>query len=53
MEVRYLSAVEQEELLVQLLAAKDAVGDPSPDAPPPGSEESGACAPLSVPEQDF
>lgn len=49
MEVRYLSAVEQEELL----AAKDAVGDPSPDTPPPGLEESGACTPLPVPEQDF
>ncbi|KAG6857835.1 hypothetical protein C0995_004862, partial [Termitomyces sp. Mi166 len=32
LEVRYLSPSEQEELLLQLLAAKDASGDPSPDA---------------------
>ena len=32
LEVRYLSAVEQEELLLQLLAARDAQGNPSPDA---------------------
>ncbi|KAG5348120.1 hypothetical protein C0989_011027 [Termitomyces sp. Mn162] len=33
LEVRYLSASEQEELLIQLLAAWDATGTPSPDAP--------------------
>ncbi|KAG6893377.1 hypothetical protein C0995_000740, partial [Termitomyces sp. Mi166 len=32
LEVRYLSLSEQEELLLQLLAAKNASGDPSPDA---------------------
>ncbi|KAG6858680.1 hypothetical protein C0995_013952, partial [Termitomyces sp. Mi166 len=32
LEVCYLSPSEQEELLLQLLAAKDASGDPSPNA---------------------
>ncbi|KAG6857795.1 hypothetical protein C0995_005285, partial [Termitomyces sp. Mi166 len=32
LEVCYLSPFEQEELLLQLFAAKDASGDPSPDA---------------------
>ncbi|KAG6869957.1 hypothetical protein C0995_015953, partial [Termitomyces sp. Mi166 len=31
LEVRYLSSSEQEELLLQLLAAKDASGDSSPN----------------------
>ncbi|KAG5331354.1 hypothetical protein C0989_008124 [Termitomyces sp. Mn162] len=33
LEVCYLSASEQEELLIQLLAAQDATGASSPDAP--------------------
>ncbi|KAG5717440.1 hypothetical protein E4T56_gene7237 [Termitomyces sp. T112] len=33
LEVRYLSSSEQEELLAQLLAARNAAGTPSPDAP--------------------
>ncbi|KAG5349308.1 hypothetical protein C0989_004748 [Termitomyces sp. Mn162] len=33
LEVHYLSASEQEELLIQLLAAWDATGTPSLDAP--------------------
>ncbi|KAG6859828.1 hypothetical protein C0995_003360, partial [Termitomyces sp. Mi166 len=32
LEVHYLSPSEQEELLLQLLAMKDASGGPSPDA---------------------
>ncbi|KAG6873495.1 hypothetical protein C0993_001393, partial [Termitomyces sp. T159_Od127] len=41
MEVCYLSTAEQEELLLQLLAAKDAAGAPSPDelAPELAQEE--------------
>ncbi|KAG6884461.1 hypothetical protein C0993_010934, partial [Termitomyces sp. T159_Od127] len=35
LEVCYLSTAEQEELLLQLLAAKDAAGAPSPDEPAP------------------
>ncbi|KAG6883130.1 hypothetical protein C0993_007674 [Termitomyces sp. T159_Od127] len=55
LEVRYLSTVEQEELLLQLLAAKDATRAPSPDKPAPelAQEESGACAPLLGLEEDF
>ncbi|KAG6863123.1 hypothetical protein C0993_012777, partial [Termitomyces sp. T159_Od127] len=55
LKVRYLSTVEQEELLLQLLAAKDAAGAPSPDEPAPelALEESGAYAPLPGPEEDF
>ncbi|KAG6893510.1 hypothetical protein C0993_000941, partial [Termitomyces sp. T159_Od127] len=53
--VRYLSTAEQEELLLQLLAAKDAAGAPSLDEPAPelAQEESGAYAPLLGPEEDF
>ncbi|KAG6894443.1 hypothetical protein C0993_011446 [Termitomyces sp. T159_Od127] len=55
LEVRYLSTMEQEELLLQLLAAKDAAGASSPDelAPELAQEESGAYAPLPGPEEDF
>ncbi|KAG6874862.1 hypothetical protein C0993_011893 [Termitomyces sp. T159_Od127] len=55
LEVRYLSTAEQEELLLQLLAAKDAAGAPSPDEPAPklAQEESGAYAPLPGSEEDF
>ncbi|KAG6870975.1 hypothetical protein C0993_003919, partial [Termitomyces sp. T159_Od127] len=55
LEVRYLSTAEQEELLLQLLAAKDAAGAPSPDelAPELAQEESGTYAPLPGPEEDF
>ncbi|KAG6859235.1 hypothetical protein C0993_004243 [Termitomyces sp. T159_Od127] len=55
LEVRYLSTAEQEELLLQLLAAKDAAGAPSPDelAPELAQEESGAYAPLPGLEEDF
>ncbi|KAG6863780.1 hypothetical protein C0993_010387, partial [Termitomyces sp. T159_Od127] len=35
LEVRYLSTTEQEELLLQLLAAKDTARAPSPDEPAP------------------
>ncbi|KAG6872201.1 hypothetical protein C0993_002319, partial [Termitomyces sp. T159_Od127] len=47
LEVRYLSTAEQEELLLQLLAAKDAAGAPSPNEPALelAQEESGAYAP--------
>ncbi|KAG6863113.1 hypothetical protein C0993_012815, partial [Termitomyces sp. T159_Od127] len=47
--------LEQEELLLQLLAAKDAAGAPSPDEPALelAQEESGAYAPLLGPEEDF
>ncbi|KAG6875353.1 hypothetical protein C0993_009650, partial [Termitomyces sp. T159_Od127] len=53
--VHYLSTAEQEELLLQLLAAKDAAGAPSPDelAPELAQEESSAYAPLLGPEEDF
>ncbi|KAG6892152.1 hypothetical protein C0993_004674 [Termitomyces sp. T159_Od127] len=55
LEVRYLSTTEQEKLLLQLLAAKDAAGAPSPDelAPELAQEESGAYTPLLGPEEDF
>ncbi|KAG6871837.1 hypothetical protein C0993_002730 [Termitomyces sp. T159_Od127] len=35
LEVRYLSTAEQEELPLQLLAAKDTAEVPSPDEPAP------------------
>ncbi|KAG6892236.1 hypothetical protein C0993_004471 [Termitomyces sp. T159_Od127] len=55
LEVCYLSTMEQEELLLQLLAAKDTTGAPSPDelAPELAQEESSAYAPLPSPEEDF
>ncbi|KAG6863981.1 hypothetical protein C0993_009688, partial [Termitomyces sp. T159_Od127] len=55
LEVRYFSIAEQEELLLQLLAAKDAAGAPSLDEPALelAQEESSAYAPLSGPEEDF
>ncbi|KAG6874759.1 hypothetical protein C0993_012370 [Termitomyces sp. T159_Od127] len=55
LEVRYLSTVEQEELLLQLLAVKDAAEAPSLDelALELAQEESGACAPLLGLEEDF
>ncbi|KAG6875452.1 hypothetical protein C0993_009196 [Termitomyces sp. T159_Od127] len=55
LEVHYLSTMEQEELPLQLLAAKDAARVPSPDEPAPelASEESGTYTPLLDPEEDF
>ncbi|KAG6863143.1 hypothetical protein C0993_012717 [Termitomyces sp. T159_Od127] len=55
LEVRYLSTAEQEELLLQLLAAKNAARAPSPDEPALelAQEESGAYAPLPGLEEDF
>ncbi|KAG6899123.1 hypothetical protein C0993_000528 [Termitomyces sp. T159_Od127] len=55
LKVRYLSTVEQKELLLQLLATKDAAGAPLPDelALELALEGSGACAPLSGLEEDF
>ncbi|KAG6896303.1 hypothetical protein C0993_008558 [Termitomyces sp. T159_Od127] len=55
LEVRYLFTVEQEELLLQLLAAKDAAEAPSPDEPAPelAQEGSSTYAPLPGPEEDF
>ncbi|KAG6881557.1 hypothetical protein C0993_000974 [Termitomyces sp. T159_Od127] len=55
LEMLYLSTVEQAELLLQLLAAKDAARAPSPDelAPELAQEESGAYAPLPGLEEDF
>ncbi|KAG6867093.1 hypothetical protein C0993_006885 [Termitomyces sp. T159_Od127] len=55
LEVRYLSTVEQEELLLQLLAAKDTAGASSPDEPALelAQKESGTYAPLLSMEEDF
>ncbi|KAG6899705.1 hypothetical protein C0993_007716 [Termitomyces sp. T159_Od127] len=55
LEVPYFSIVEQEELLLQLLAVKDAARAPSPDKPAPelALEESGACTLLPSLEEDF
>ncbi|KAG6893514.1 hypothetical protein C0993_000936, partial [Termitomyces sp. T159_Od127] len=55
LEVHYLSTAEQEELLLQLLAAKDAARALSPDEPALelAQEESGTYAPLLGPEEDF
>ncbi|KAG6870543.1 hypothetical protein C0993_004494, partial [Termitomyces sp. T159_Od127] len=55
LEVRYLSTAEQEELLLQLLAAKDAARAPSPDEPALelAQEESGTYAPFPGSEEDF
>ncbi|KAG6898789.1 hypothetical protein C0993_004186 [Termitomyces sp. T159_Od127] len=55
LEVRYLSTMEQEELLLQLLAAKDAARALSPDelASKLAPEESGTCTPLLGLEEDF
>ncbi|KAG5335760.1 hypothetical protein C0989_000432, partial [Termitomyces sp. Mn162] len=39
LNVHYLSVMDQEELLVQLLAAWDAAGILSPDAPAEGSSD--------------
>ncbi|KAG6875592.1 hypothetical protein C0993_008384 [Termitomyces sp. T159_Od127] len=51
----YLSTVEQEQLFLQLLAAKDAAGALSPNelTSELALEESGACAPLLGLEEDF
>ena len=49
LEVQYLSSAEQEELLMQLLAAKDAAGMPSLDtaaSESPLAEEVNAAIPL-------
>ena len=56
LEVWYLSLVEQEELLMQLLAVKDATGMPSLDMAvlEPSSEEVvNTAAPLPKAEEDF
>ncbi|KAG6894104.1 hypothetical protein C0993_012337, partial [Termitomyces sp. T159_Od127] len=55
LEVCYLSTTEQEKLLLQLLAAKNATGAPSLDelALELAWEESGACVPLPGLEEDF
>ena len=56
LEVCYLSPTEQEELLMQLLAAKDAAGMPLLDmaVPEPPSEEAvNAAIPLPEAEEDF
>ncbi|KAG6887004.1 hypothetical protein C0995_002429 [Termitomyces sp. Mi166 len=54
LEVCYLSPFEQEELLLQLLAAKDASGDPSPNASlVDQSSEVSPAAPSTKQEEDF
>ena len=56
LEVWYLSSVEQEELLMQLLTAKDAVGMPSPDTAmmeSPLVEVVNIAVPLPKAEEDF
>ena len=56
LEVRYLSPAEQEELLMQLLAAKDVAGVLSPDtvaSEPPSEEVVNAAVPLPEAEEDF
>ncbi|KAG5349371.1 hypothetical protein C0989_004350 [Termitomyces sp. Mn162] len=55
LEVCYLSTAEQEELLMQLLAAKDATRAPSPDKPALEltPEEINAYASLPELEEDF
>ena len=56
LEVWYLSPVEQEELLMQLLAAKDVAGVLSPDMvvlEPPSEEVVNAAVPLPEAEEDF
>ena len=56
LEVQYLLPAEQEELLMQLLAAKDATGTPSPDTATSESslaEVVNAAVPLSEAEEDF
>ncbi|KAG6880850.1 hypothetical protein C0995_004102, partial [Termitomyces sp. Mi166 len=54
LEVHYLSSSEQEELLLQLLAAKDASGDPSPDASlVDQSSEVSPAGPSTEQEEDF
>ncbi|KAG6871375.1 hypothetical protein C0995_005325, partial [Termitomyces sp. Mi166 len=54
LEVYYLSPSEQEELLLQLLAAKDTSGDPSPNASPVDlSSKVGSAAPSTEQKKDF
>ncbi|KAG6895889.1 hypothetical protein C0993_009001, partial [Termitomyces sp. T159_Od127] len=55
LEVHYLFTTEQEELLLQLLAAKDTAKALSPDEPALelAQEESSAYAPLLGPEENF
>ncbi|KAG6869369.1 hypothetical protein C0995_014725, partial [Termitomyces sp. Mi166 len=54
LEVHYLSPSKQEELLLQLLAAKDASGDPSPDASlVDWSSKVSPVAPFTEQEEDF
>ncbi|KAG5339366.1 hypothetical protein C0989_004568 [Termitomyces sp. Mn162] len=55
LEVHYLSTVEQKELLLQLLAAKDAARAPPLDEPMPELtlEEISVCAPPPELEEDF
>lgn len=51
LEVRYLSPEEQEELLLQLLAARDIAGVPSPDTPIPEETAKDAHVPEGQEEQ--
>ncbi|KAG6883913.1 hypothetical protein C0995_011334, partial [Termitomyces sp. Mi166 len=54
LKVRYLSPSEQEELLLQLLAAKDASEDPSPDTSlMDRSFEMSSAGPSTEQEEDF
>ncbi|KAG6897751.1 hypothetical protein C0995_010184, partial [Termitomyces sp. Mi166 len=54
LEVHYLSPSEQEKLLLQLLAVKDALGDPFPDASLVDlSSEVSPAAPSTEQEEDF
>ncbi|KAG6895215.1 hypothetical protein C0995_013000, partial [Termitomyces sp. Mi166 len=54
LEVRYLSPSEQEELLLQLLAAKDTSGDPSPNASlVDWSSKVSPAGPSTEQEEDF
>ncbi|KAG6892408.1 hypothetical protein C0995_003918, partial [Termitomyces sp. Mi166 len=54
LEVRYLSPSEQEELLLQLLAAKDTSGNPSPNASLVNLSSEASPAALSTEqEEDF
>ncbi|KAG5338737.1 hypothetical protein C0989_006343 [Termitomyces sp. Mn162] len=55
LELHYLSMAEQEELFLQLLAAKDAIRAPPLDKPMPELtlEEISTCVSLSELEEDF
>ncbi|KAG6870438.1 hypothetical protein C0995_012985 [Termitomyces sp. Mi166 len=53
LEVHYLSSSEQEELLLQLLAAKDASGDPSDASLVDRSSEVSPAGPSTEQKEDF